>query len=557
MRTRVPAPASAGAGGVVSVVQTPPNPAKLYSSLRDSGYSNPAAVADLVDNSVDNDAQSIHIHVEPANGTLREENARIVIADDGSGMSADVLVEALKLGSDTDHDPTSDLGKYGMGLITASISMARRLVVLSRVPGGDLVVGVHDLDTIFERNEFVAQLGSPSADDLTLWGRYAVNQEHGTVVLLDKCDKLGHRNAGSFVAALKKHLGQVFRLFIAAKSRPGTEPGAGFESFISINGDPVYAVDPLMLEQYKDYILPKTRDMLARFSELVDDFTIEVPIDPNDASIGNDSLRVRIVTLPDLGQALANELGINAPSQGVYVMRNQREIAPSQTLGIWAKAQNLNLFRAELHVPASLDKRIGIEWTKGRIVPDQSLQEVLRQRLGPHITSIRKSYNRRRTQTTSVDHKAYETLIAKKAKLLTLPAVPGIARNARGKAEGTVEPKGTDVQREGRAAWSSRVRDRCEFREASMTASGPLWDVDQHGQKIVVTFNLDHPLWVRYVLDEGGGDGAEHGTVIELLHLFSYCLATAELNSFAEEEMLERLINMRQYLSNNMRVLLT
>ncbi|CAN5774277.1 MAG: ATP-binding protein [Gemmatimonadetes bacterium] len=547
------APTMVGGSGVVSEITTPPNPAKLYSSLRESGYSNPAAVADLIDNSIDNHAHTIRIYVEPKSGTLREDNTRIIIADDGMGMTSDKAAEALKLGSDTDHDPTSDLGKYGMGLITASISIGRRLVVLTKTLEGDLLIAVHDLDTIYERNQFIAELRPANEEEAALWAEYAVNSEHGTIILLEKCDKLNYTIAAALITRLKKHLGQVFRLFIAAKSRLGDT----FESFVTINGEPVYAVEPLMLEEYKDYIFPKTREMIPTFSELVEDFSIDVPIDPSEPALGTDSLRVRVVTLPQLGYGLSAELGVNAPNQGIYVMRNQREIAPSQTLGVYSRAQDLNRFRAELHVPASLDKRIGIDWTKHRITPDQALQDILRQRLGPHISSIRKAYNRKRTETTTVDHKSYETLIAKKAKLLSLPTVPKIERTSGGNKKGTVTPKGTDVQREGRSDWAARMRDRCEFREAPMTASGPLWDIDMHGQKIIVTFNVDHPLWVRYVLDANKTDGSDQADVLELLHLFSYCLGTAELSTFTEDEMWERLINMRQQLSNNMRVLLT
>src|SRR5687767_1034296 len=136
MARRVPAPAAASPSSSntsdSAVIYTPPNPARLYSSLRDSGYENDSAVADLVDNAIDGEAAAIRIYVEPRTGVLREGDTRIVVADDGIGMDAATLGEALKLGSLAEHDPTSDLGKYGLGLITASISIARRLAVLTK-----------------------------------------------------------------------------------------------------------------------------------------------------------------------------------------------------------------------------------------------------------------------------------------------------------------------------------------------------------------------------------------------------------------------------------------
>ena len=82
-----------------------------------------------------------------------------------------------------------------------------------------------------------------------------------------------------------------------------------------------------------------------------------------------------------------------------------------------------------------------------------------------------------------------------------------------------------------------------------MTAAGPLWEPDMRGQKIIVTFNVDHPLWARFVLEEAKSDEREHAAVLELLHLFSYCLTTAEIGAFSNDSDYERLINMRQQLS--------
>src|SRR5688572_8785191 len=173
MARRVPAPAAASPSSSntsdSAVIYTPPNPARLYSSLRDSGYANDAAVADLVDNAIDADATAVRIHVEPRSGMLREESTTLVVADDGIGMDAATLAEALKLGSLAEHDPNSDLGKYGLGLITASISIARRLTVLTKTRDGELLKAVHDLDIIYKQNQFVAELQSASGADVALW----------------------------------------------------------------------------------------------------------------------------------------------------------------------------------------------------------------------------------------------------------------------------------------------------------------------------------------------------------------------------------------------------
>lgn len=553
MRRPTESPTSVGAHGIVDNL---PNAGRLFSSLRDSGYSNEVAVDDFVDNSIDAGASVVRVFVEPASGRLTPDTARVIVADDGGGMTGIELREALKLGTLADHDSASDLGKYGMGLITAAISMGQRLVVLTRTVDGELLRGVHDLQIIVARNAFVAEITSARASDLREWERYACSPEHGTIVFVENCDKLGYVNAGAFVTKLKRNLGQTFRRFIAAKTKV-SEQGLFEVPFLAVNGDAVYAVDPLLLAENKPLFFPNTLALLgARFSELVADFEIPVPIDQSDSKGETDAVRVRVVNLPDLGRTVSEELGINAPSEGFYVMRNQREIAAAETLGVFAKAQGLTSFRAEIHVPATLDHRIGINWTKRRVEPDEQLRNLIKTNVGPHVASVRKHYDRKVAEDTAVNHKVYETLISRKAKLLTLPKVQKVVRGT-GSTSGGVEPKNSGIRRTGTGDLSERFRDRCIFREAHMTSSGPLWEPEMAGSKIIVTFNVDHPLWVRFVLEQPDGDERSQNSVTELLHLFAFCLATAEFNVFGEEADFERLVNMRQQLSNNMRVLLT
>src|SRR5437899_1999982 len=97
-----------------------PNAGRLVESLRHLGYGNYEALADIVDNSIDADAQNLKI-------TIQQKNTQhqISIADNGHGMSRHVLDQAMRLGSMTERDHNSDLGKFGMGLVTASLSIAR------------------------------------------------------------------------------------------------------------------------------------------------------------------------------------------------------------------------------------------------------------------------------------------------------------------------------------------------------------------------------------------------------------------------------------------------
>jgi len=87
-----------------------PNAGRLVESLRHLGYGNYEAIADIVDNAIDADARYVSIRVQQ-----RNNQPYISIADRGTGMSKDVLDQAMRLGSLTARDLNSDLGKFGMG----------------------------------------------------------------------------------------------------------------------------------------------------------------------------------------------------------------------------------------------------------------------------------------------------------------------------------------------------------------------------------------------------------------------------------------------------------
>src|SRR5258708_35565079 len=136
--------------GVRRYVAVHPSAARLTGSLRDVGYDFPSAVADLVDNSLAAGASRVEIEMEVAGA-----ESRVLIADDGCGMTANGLAEALRFGSRRVYG-RGDLGRYGLGLKTASLSQCRTVTAASRWQGGKRTsVRQLDLDLIAEWDEWL------------------------------------------------------------------------------------------------------------------------------------------------------------------------------------------------------------------------------------------------------------------------------------------------------------------------------------------------------------------------------------------------------------------
>ena len=105
----------------LSPVELPPDPERMIEGLRDTGYKFNTALADIIDNSIAANAELVDVTVSMD----FRGNIIVSVADDGIGMNRDELINAMKYGSDR-RESAASLGKFGLGLKTASTAFCRR-----------------------------------------------------------------------------------------------------------------------------------------------------------------------------------------------------------------------------------------------------------------------------------------------------------------------------------------------------------------------------------------------------------------------------------------------
>jgi len=495
-----------------------PNAGKLFSSLRNTGYDSYSAVEDIIDNSIDAGARNINV----TTGTV-EKDFRIIIADNGSGMNESILDEALKLGSKTQKDELSDLGKYGMGLCTASISMAKKLQVITKQSDSDYLYSSQDLDEVIKADEFVKELRKATKEEISLF-KENVQGETGTVVILSKIDRISNTNLTIFANTLAKEMGRIYRKFI--------EAGIKF----SINKNVIRAVDPLM-----------TND---KNTQIYSDEEYEIP-----SNKGKEKIRIKIALLPDVNEALEKELKMNILSQGFYIVRNNREIANGLTLNVFKKHNDFNRLRMELSFTSDLDNEMGVKFTKDGVSPNQAIADFIKKEVGGQIISIRKMITKLRISDKSkeIDHEASASVIAKKSKLLITPdkviekREPKTPKDKptdrlKGETERDRTPKETKTSPNGLGA---------RFETLSMGKEGALYDCYQEGKIIVIQWNVDHPFYEKIVLENK--DRKEITAGIDFL---IYALASAELKTTNDDNTI-LISNIKSIMSANLRALLS
>jgi len=511
-------------------VENPPNAAKLIQSLRHLNYDNMAAISDLIDNSIDANAANIWIDIIP--GTKSEVIA-VEVWDDGIGMDYETLNEALKLGSETGRNAACDLGLYGMGLITASISLGKRLEVTTKMRNSDLLSAVQDIDEMCERDRFVKTMRSASPEDSSKLAEAWIKRMQAkdknpsslpnsfTRVVVSKIDKSQWARAEAMAANARKRVGQVFRKFIQAG-----------KCNIYVNDMKVDPIDPIY--DHSPNIL------------------IDEPI-----SMLEGDIRLVIVELKDFGTEINKEKGLNIPNQGFYILRNNREIASGESLGIFSKHNDYNLLRIEFSYPGTLDGVLNTDFTKQRIRLDQSVEDRVSKICNPFIRQVRTRAKQK--QSDNREHKEnfsdVEKFITQKSHLLKRPQVEVEERHPKTPSLQQRSDKKTEIEKPRLNIMRRHHLDitslKVKFEQVQNGEKSPLWESDQERDRVIVRWNTDHPFYQLVV-----SPNAENPDVFNPLAYLIYCFANAELIAKEGSDSQEILDNIRWDVGRNLAILL-
>ena len=361
-------------------VELIPDPARTIEGLRDTGYTFETAVADLVDNSIAARATRVDIQVM----VDLMGRVRLMIADNGCGMDRSELERAMTYGSPKRRDPAS-LGKFGLGLKTASTAFCRRLSVVTTT-GGPMrpVMATWDLDHVTTENKWLLQTSDyPDPEAVTRLKELA-GRGSGTVVVWDKVDRLlrEYKQPGGAPqrralekkrASLHEHLAMTFQRFLDdGDSRARTLK-------IFLNGRPVAPWDPFQVD-LSDVVAEEEMSAVLGTGEkeAEADFLVRAFILP------------RRTDFPSEARAKAAKLGSNR--QGLYIYREQRLINAGSWLRMFKAEPHLSLLRVEFSFDHRLDQAFHLDVKKSQIQLDHGLLSWLKDRFLP---APRREANRR------------------------------------------------------------------------------------------------------------------------------------------------------------------
>ena len=355
-----------------------PSARRLINSLRDLGYETAEAVADLIDNSIVAGAHNVDVHIE-----FDGSDSWIRVSDDGRGMSGRRIKEAMRYGAAREYED-DDLGKFGLGLKTASMSQCRRLTVASRPSRTGARVEVRQLDL-----DYVEQTDDWSV--LVLEGRERpsaamapLKAQRGTVVLWEDLDRIltyqdpsggwARRYLMTLAEDIEQHLGMVFHRFMQGEVKRR-------KLRITVNGNNVEPWDPYARDE------PATEELKSL------EFEVNTPsgsgivylqpyILPPKASFSSDAAWRR----------MGKPNGWNR-QQGFYIYRANRLIQA----GGWSYMRTLDehtkLARIGMLFQPDLDSAFEINVAKMRVSLPPELRDQIADFVGKAARSARVTYD--------------------------------------------------------------------------------------------------------------------------------------------------------------------
>ncbi len=340
------------------IVEIAPKPSSLIESMRDIGYSLSTALADLVDNCIAARAETVHVFASTEGPELK-----VGILDDGEGMTEEELLEAMRLGSRNplEERARSDLGRFGLGLKTASFSQCRALTVVTRT-SGTTASARWDLDYIAGSDSWLVQI----PDDPTSIPWADLLGDRGTLVVWEKlgigAEEDTDRKTTDFVRRLDEacsYLELVFHRFLSG------EPGHR-RVHIRVNNRPLKPFDPFHSSHPATIAGPQERIRVAHEDVLVQPFTL-----PHHGKVS-----------PAEWERHAGPEGY-LRNQGFYVYRERRLIIHGTWFGLTRQTELTKLARVRIDIPNSLDAAWKIDVRKASAQLPPAARERLRRIIEP------------------------------------------------------------------------------------------------------------------------------------------------------------------------------
>lgn len=471
------------------------NDSFIVNALRNCGYNNYSALADIIDNSLEPEVNSTYVKVDfETEGTGADKTTvkSILVIDDGCGMTDEVLEEAMSLGSETGKNGSNNLGMYGAGMKTASFSIGQILEVYTKDSESDSVnYATISLEDEISNNGGIlvdyAKYGKGTEE--YEWFNSTVGADHGTIVKISHLDRLSNGNFYSFKGTLENKISETFNKYIYGN------------------------VVSFYVGKNKVKFTDLTNETIG--SELIEEG--EIIVDGNvikyrgfylPSDDGNGGMDEDCTSEKHIEKEGVDTLPRTRNNQGLYIYRQNRLVGKAIVWGMWTRDYFYAPFRCEIFINGNCDYLFGSTFTKmigetSRSNISQELWDKLSQKIKPIATEVKrrvsakyKADKKNNPEEQKKLQEFYKQVTDKQNNNMMLRANRSGSNKPKNGVNKEHHTRGPQKNPNPIKIRSNKWLDGFEERPLGVTAE--MYGMERGNNKRIIVINTDHPFYQKF-----------------------------------------------------------
>jgi hypothetical protein len=567
----------------------------MVQSLRDVGYNHTtSALCEHVDNAIQAGAREIRVFFRQS-GRRGDYRIDAAVYDNGSGMSAGILKVATSFGGSTSFGNRKGIGRFGMGMKTAALSISPVMELYSWQEQGAFYNMTLDVEAVGKDRRNLVELPDPHlltdlpdevADLFTKPMAYPADRAEqdilaprgedlndclgrsGTIVYMPECDRLTYAKSNTLVDHAVKEMARVYRRAL----------GSGLRLFV--NNRRVEAFDPT-------YSMPNARHtrvegLSTKTSRLIVSKSVSLKVAENAKETAPITIKIYRLPIEEWfslpRKVLRNDLKVYE-EHTVSILRNDREVFAGPMAKLTTRHSVTHWYRIQIDFPGVLDEAFGVAANKQGVRLKGYVMDAIKDAIGDEITTINEEIKRFQAKKASTRSPAKPTDSEARAGEIEAfqqnPVLDQLTPDEEAQLNENLRVLATTLKRDGESDEEAfeRVKQSKYIITFTHDEYWPFYDVKHQYDRIILTLNTAHPFFAqlyepvrRMSAMPAGSDSDEPevmpddltGTPIYALELLLLSLARAQSRLSAADDDIKKTIDLlRREWSEGYRIQLT
>jgi hypothetical protein len=486
-------------------------------SLRDVGYNTTtSALEEHVDNAIEAGATEVRVFFHQT-GRRGNFETNVMVYDNGRGMAPNVLKVATSFGGSLSYGNRSGIGRFGMGMKTAALSMSPvmelyswqepkavyNMILDTNAIGRDRANVIELPDPKFSENlppEIIQFLTRPlnfprdkseqllvASDDAELWERLG---PHGTIIYMPECDRLSYATDRKLVDHATKEMARVYRRALASGLK------------LYVNNRRVEAFDPTYFMATARHA--RVEGLKIKTSRLVVKKEVEIKLNDDRSETAKAIVKIYSLPIDDWStlprKVLKNDLHL-FEGFNVSILRNDREVFAGFMPDIAPRHSVANWFRIEIDFPGVLDEAFGVAANKQGVRLKGSAIDAINAHVGDEITTLTEKIKRfqsmRAAERKGSAQSPSEARANEADAFLSEPLEVALTPEEEAQMEANLRGLAVGLLRDGESEEDAYERVKSSRYIIAYTSDPywPFYHVEHKFGRIILTLNTAHPFF--------------------------------------------------------------